>query len=48
MVTVIANGQQVERPVSPSRYTDLRWVLTKPLAAKETVTAEFSARVIGG
>ena len=46
--TVIANGQQVERAVSPGRYTDLRWVLAKPLAARETVTAEFSARVIDG
>ena len=46
--TVIANGRQIERPVSPGRYTDLRWLLTKPLAPKETVTAEFSARVTGG
>jgi uncharacterized repeat protein (TIGR01451 family) len=45
--TVIANGRQVARPVSPGRYTNLRWVLTKPVAAKETVTAEFSARVGG-
>jgi uncharacterized repeat protein (TIGR01451 family) len=45
--TVIANGRQVDRPVSPARYTHLRWLLTKPLAGKETVTAEFSARVLG-
>ena len=45
--TVIANGQQVERPISPGRYTNVRWVLAKPVAAKEKVTAEFSARVGG-
>lgn len=44
-ITVDQNGKQVEQPAPRERYTNIRWTVVGPLAAKAQVTAEFRAQV---
>ena len=46
METVTIDGRQVDRPVSPERYTAVRWMVGGAVAPAATVTAEFEARLV--
>ena len=43
--TVVVDGQTVTRPVPPSRFTNVRWVVRGQVRPKTVVTAEYDARV---
>lgn len=45
MEEVLLDGKAVQRPVSPDRYTHIRWTVAGSVAPKATVTAEFEARL---
>jgi uncharacterized repeat protein (TIGR01451 family) len=45
MEEVLLDGKTVQRPVSPDRYTHVRWTVAGSVAPKATVTAEFEARL---
>ncbi len=45
MEDVVTAGGKVRRPVSPERYTNVRWTVDGPVAAQAVVTAEFEAQV---
>ena len=47
METVTENGERVTRPVPVARYTHVRWIVAGAVPAKGTVTADFSAKVVG-
>ena len=44
METVVVDGRSVQQPISPARYTDVRWVVDGTLDPQAVVTAEFEAR----
>ena len=46
METVTVDGRQVDRAVSPDRYTAVRWMVGGAVAPAATVTAEFEARLV--
>lgn len=48
MESVIEDGRAVRRPIAPARYTGVRWLLDDQVGARDSVMAEFSARVRGG
>lgn len=43
MEEVLLDGKSVQRPVSPDRYTHVRWTIAGSIAPKAIVTAEFEA-----
>ncbi len=45
METVTIDGKRVERPVTPERYTGVRWIVGGWVNPGATVTAEFEARL---
>lgn len=45
MEEVLQDGKTVQRPVSPDRYTHVRWTVAGSVAPKAVVTAEFEARL---
>ena len=45
--TVTEDGKPVTRPVPVERYTHVRWLVGGTVAARSTVTADFSAKVAG-
>lgn len=47
MEEVVVEGRRVRRPVSPERYTHVRWTVDGWVAPGATVTAEFDARFAG-
>lgn len=48
MESVIEDGRAVRRPIAPARYTGVRWLLDGQVGTRDSVVAEFSARVRGG
>lgn len=48
METVLEDGRQVQRPVAPDRYTDVRWVVTGWIEPRASLTAEYEARLPDG
>jgi uncharacterized repeat protein (TIGR01451 family) len=47
METVVVDGQRVQRPAPPEKYTNVRWTVGGWVAPGATVIAEFDARVGG-
>jgi uncharacterized repeat protein (TIGR01451 family) len=47
METVTVDGQPARRAVPVERYTHVRWIVGGTVAANSTVTADFSAKVVG-
>ncbi|HEX2189402.1 MAG TPA: hypothetical protein VHG51_10915, partial [Longimicrobiaceae bacterium] len=45
---VVVEGRRVRRPVSPERYTHVRWTVDGWVAPGATVAAELDARFAGG
>jgi len=43
--SVTVDGRTVQRPASPDRYTNVRWVVGGDVAPKTVVTARFEARL---
>lgn len=43
--SVAVDGHTVQRPASPDRYTNVRWVVAGDVAPKAVVTARFEARL---
>jgi len=44
---LVVDGRVTERPVAPERFTAVRWTLAGELAPRQTVVAEYEARVAG-
>jgi uncharacterized repeat protein (TIGR01451 family) len=47
MEQVVIEGRRVARPVSPDRYTNVRWIVDGFVAPGATVVAEFDAQIGG-
>ena len=47
METVTVDGLQAQRAIPVDRYTHVRWTVGGTVAANSTVTADFSAKVVG-
>jgi uncharacterized repeat protein (TIGR01451 family) len=45
MEEVLLDGKRVQRPISPDRYTHVRWTVDGWVEPKATVTADFDARL---
>jgi len=43
MVVEVVNGERVERPAPPDRYTHIRWIVTGWVQPGAQVTAQFEA-----